>query len=577
MSDRITLRLLGSFSLTGPEGARELTGRKLRALLAYLALSANEQQPRERLMTLLWGAHFEAQARQNLRQALSRLRRSVGDALVVTDDERVGLDAELIECDVARFEALCADGSRAALIEADGLYRGELLDGLTIPEESWEAWLAAERARLSALVLNAQAKLSEALIEDGDCEGALAVAQRSVGLDPYREDAHRNAMRALAGLGRRAEALRGFDAFQELLAKELGTAPSIETVAIRDAIRSGDLDAAAPQPVASSSQEAQDVAIAQVPVDGPVGFAGERAVPGTAMLVANPAGADVDATAATAPVVPGSPPGAHRWRWLVAALAGFAILVAGGSWALWSAFSGPSIAERFGSNLRLVTSEEHASVLGGVRIDSYTGRPTPDVFHIKPDGTVEVERLRNSSLRQKLLRDTGTWRSDDDRLCMSFKWYFDGRVFCVWFFRDGDTLSAFGPKERGLAWLVREGESAKPVRLVPPASEAGKQLDGARLAELLPGAEMHFAIRTGPVVMRFIPGGQLETQFVARSPKGRQFEFDKGSWRIEKDQFCTKPGSWMDGLERCFTVKAGPHAYAMFHEVAGIRPFILMK
>ena len=70
MSDRITLRLLGSFSLTGPEGARELTGRKLRALLAYLALSANEQQPRERLMTLLWGAHFEAQARQNLRQAL---------------------------------------------------------------------------------------------------------------------------------------------------------------------------------------------------------------------------------------------------------------------------------------------------------------------------------------------------------------------------------------------------------------------------------------------------------------------------------------------------------------------------
>jgi hypothetical protein len=44
-------------------------------LLAYLACTQPIPQQREKLATMLWGSHFEAQARQNLRQALSRLRR----------------------------------------------------------------------------------------------------------------------------------------------------------------------------------------------------------------------------------------------------------------------------------------------------------------------------------------------------------------------------------------------------------------------------------------------------------------------------------------------------------------------
>ncbi len=45
----------------------------------------------EKLMTLLWGSHFEAQARQNLRQALFRLRRVLGEDALVSDGEVVSL------------------------------------------------------------------------------------------------------------------------------------------------------------------------------------------------------------------------------------------------------------------------------------------------------------------------------------------------------------------------------------------------------------------------------------------------------------------------------------------------------
>ena len=81
-SPRFGLSLLGGFELTGPDGVVDLPSKKLAALLAYLACTAPQPQPRERLSALLWGSHFDAQAKQNLRQALYRLRKVLGrDAL----------------------------------------------------------------------------------------------------------------------------------------------------------------------------------------------------------------------------------------------------------------------------------------------------------------------------------------------------------------------------------------------------------------------------------------------------------------------------------------------------------------
>src|SRR5947209_15171631 len=128
-ADRAPLRLtlFGHFRLTGPLGDIDLGSRKLCGLLAFLACTAPEPQPRDRLMTLFWGSHFDAQAKQNLRQALTRLRRAVGPDALASDGEVVSLNPAAVLCDVGQFEALIREGGRDALSAAADLYRGRLI------------------------------------------------------------------------------------------------------------------------------------------------------------------------------------------------------------------------------------------------------------------------------------------------------------------------------------------------------------------------------------------------------------------------------------------------------------------
>jgi DNA-binding SARP family transcriptional activator len=101
-SSRFRLSLLGRFELIGPGGRVELPSKKLAGLLAYLACTAPQPQPREKLMALLWGSHFDAQAKQNLRQALFRLRKVLGQDALESDGDVVSLNAAAIRCDVGR-------------------------------------------------------------------------------------------------------------------------------------------------------------------------------------------------------------------------------------------------------------------------------------------------------------------------------------------------------------------------------------------------------------------------------------------------------------------------------------------
>ena len=76
----LALFLLGSFQARlDAESAVRFDYDKLRALLAYLALEAQEPQRRDALAGFLWPERPDDAARHNLRQALSNLRRLLGD------------------------------------------------------------------------------------------------------------------------------------------------------------------------------------------------------------------------------------------------------------------------------------------------------------------------------------------------------------------------------------------------------------------------------------------------------------------------------------------------------------------
>ncbi len=232
------LALLGRFELTGPQGIVDLPSRKLAGLLAYLACTAPRPQPREKLSALLWGSHFDAQAKQNLRQALYRLRKMLGHDAIEGDGEVVSLNAAVICCDVGRFEALVHEGSRDALSAAADLYRGQLVDDVALGEEGWNEWLAGERERLFELALGAMVELGEQELAAGRAEHALKAGQRAIALDTMREDAHRLIVQALAATGRKAEALKHYQDLALLLERELSTEPDAATRALVAELRS---------------------------------------------------------------------------------------------------------------------------------------------------------------------------------------------------------------------------------------------------------------------------------------------------------------------------------------------------
>jgi len=232
MAAHLSLRLLGGFLLRSDARGRPLPVRKAQALLAYLALRAGRAHTREALTDLLWSGTADKQARQSLRQIMVRLRRTLAGAhraVLVTQGDTVTVNPASLEIDVVQFERLVRRGTPDALEAAGALYQGPLLDGFRVAEPEFEEWLEGERARLHGLAVDALHRLVSHHDKAGRPEQAVLAATRLVALDPLQEDVHRTLMRLHARHGRRAAALRQYQACLALLQKELGVEPEMET------------------------------------------------------------------------------------------------------------------------------------------------------------------------------------------------------------------------------------------------------------------------------------------------------------------------------------------------------------
>ena len=254
---RYKLSLFGSFALSGPDGSVDLSSKKLAGLLAYLALTGPAPQSRDKLVGLLWGSHFEVQARQNLRQALFRLRRALGQDALISDADEISLAPGVVECDATALEALTQEGSPASLAKAVDLYKGRLLADVAITERAWADWVAGEQQRLEGLALDALVRFAEIELALGHADKALETAYRALAINNLREDAHRMAVQALAAAGRRAEALKHYRDLVALLKRELNVEPDAATRSLVAELRSA-------QPP-SRSPAAQEIAKPALP------------------------------------------------------------------------------------------------------------------------------------------------------------------------------------------------------------------------------------------------------------------------------------------------------------------------
>lgn len=268
----LDLTLFGGFAASvAGEPVTQFRTDKMRALLAYLALHPERPFRRDVLATLLWSEWADQDARRNLRQTLHRLRQMLdelapplGTTLLTTTRQTVQLNGTAVSLDVTQFQQhlhACENHPHAHLYhcasclermqQAESLYQGDLLAGFSLKEAfAFEEWLLMQRESLYQQQLNTLYHLTLAYEEQGAYEKAGQYAQRQIQQEPWREEAHRQLMRLLAGQGQRAEAIAQYQACRQVLQTELGVAPAAETETLLAQIVEGSL------PVAASARTA---------------------------------------------------------------------------------------------------------------------------------------------------------------------------------------------------------------------------------------------------------------------------------------------------------------------------------
>jgi DNA-binding SARP family transcriptional activator len=243
---RLSLLLLGPYQATvGREPIAESRTKKIEALLAYLALDTNLAHRRENLVGLLFPEIPDEQARTNLRQTLTRLRRAIHDSEANPSFLSIGRESVQFNSASDHFVDASAflsflRGCAAHTGRRDGrcpqcmanaqraldLYRGPFLDGFFLEDSAaFDDWLLSQRERLQEAALATANQLAAYYERRGEYAAAERAARQQIEIEPWREEAHQQLMRLLAYQGKRGDALRQYQRLVTLLDDELGVEP----------------------------------------------------------------------------------------------------------------------------------------------------------------------------------------------------------------------------------------------------------------------------------------------------------------------------------------------------------------
>ena len=258
----LSLALLGPIQVTlAGQPITPFKYDKVGALLVYLAVEAERAHEREALMGLFWPDLPEEAARNNLRQALVKLRDAIGDRtadppFLLTSRAMLQFDrASDHQLDVAVFTALldacdhhphrhpescktCAQ----QLQQAVALYQGPFLAEFFLPDSAaFEEWALVKRESLHRRMVDALGRLVRYHERCSHYPQALLYAQRQLTLEPWAEETHRQLMRLHLLNDDRTAALAQYESCRRILAAELDVTPEAATVALYEQIHREDL------------------------------------------------------------------------------------------------------------------------------------------------------------------------------------------------------------------------------------------------------------------------------------------------------------------------------------------------
>ncbi|QVQ51475.1 winged helix-turn-helix domain-containing protein [Spiractinospora alimapuensis] len=251
--------ILGSTELWTDDGeVLPSGGSGRRALLARLAVEAGRVVPVGRLLDDVYDTGAPAYAANALQSQISRIRatlRSVdGGHLLESHPGGYRLAVAPEDVDALLFQRLAASGQRAltngdphtaapVLDEALSLWRGEALSDV-----GEAPFVSARRQGLDETRLTAMESRYAARLAIGDPSDLITPLKSLLAEHPSRERLRGLTMRALASVGRQAEALALFEEGRAWLADELGADPSAELSEAHLEVLRGAASAPAPSP-----------------------------------------------------------------------------------------------------------------------------------------------------------------------------------------------------------------------------------------------------------------------------------------------------------------------------------------
>jgi DNA-binding SARP family transcriptional activator len=230
---------LGELRVQGPLSVKSLGPRALR-LLCFLLSVQGHLSAKEYIAESLWPDNVNNT--NNLHAAAHDLRLWLGDAAYLElSSGQYLLGGVMVDAD--EFESRCrgaialepSDHGRALneLGLAAAAYTGPFLPHIS------DHWVTARRQQLEELFLEATAICAEDALSMSEFSRALCLASTALSVNHLREDVMRLRMKALAGLGRRPEAILGYERFRVVLARELQCRPDPVTRELHSQLSAG--------------------------------------------------------------------------------------------------------------------------------------------------------------------------------------------------------------------------------------------------------------------------------------------------------------------------------------------------
>lgn len=233
-SGTLRIKMLGSFSLRWKD--REILvsarSRKLYLLLAFLIENRADTVPYSALAELLWAGQSPGAASNALKALLHRARTMLdqlwtgaGRALIVSRDGGCQWSANiLLVLDTEEFVRLCQARKKqqpASTLDALSLYQGDYLPAL-----SDHPWVKPRSDEFRQLYLHTILTTLPRLNGLGWHQEAAKLTKTALTFEPDCEALLQAHMTSLLSLGRKQEAARVYEDFQERLLARLGVMPS---------------------------------------------------------------------------------------------------------------------------------------------------------------------------------------------------------------------------------------------------------------------------------------------------------------------------------------------------------------